>query len=234
MDEMNHNSEHILRVYVNSDDGRQRSRLIKVVKTYSSKGVDIHLPKKDELVSLGWIPEMIYKLGNSHHSLDITISPKLDTHHFELDRICDKATCTSVNVCPEEPDSTTSSNQNNTPIGREPEKPNRVYEVTFRNRKVRINGLVLSEPRYDSENEIVFNYIFSNPNRKISLNEIESKTGISIAKRIGVIVRDLGFKKDLKKMFFPDVSKTALRFVNPVTSLELRSRGIQLPRIFSA
>lgn len=102
-----------------------------------------------------------------------------------------------------------------------------VYEITYSPwREVLLNkDIKLSKPDFDSENDIVFNYLYKNPNKKIYRDGIEKEEGREISKSLHKIVENLGFKGDLKKVFF-QVSKNAICFNNPITKEDLEALGI--------
>lgn len=106
-----------------------------------------------------------------------------------------------------------------------------LYEVTFRNREIAVNGFRLSRPNFNSENDLVFEHVFANPNRRIDLGEIESVIGRPLTKKLREVVRDLGFIGELCDMFFPGVSKTAIEFVNPVRGSDFEARKLRSPRL---
>jgi hypothetical protein len=94
-----------------------------------------------------------------------------------------------------------------------------LYKITYSShtRKIKINNLVIHTPDFNSENDIFFNYVIKNAGRPIPFDELESISGDKINKRLIHIVRDLGFTGNLKKIFFPVVSKNKVMFVNPIT-----------------
>lgn len=106
--------------------------------------------------------------------------------------------------------------------------PELKYEIYYTpNREILLdNKYLLLKPNFNSENEVVFSYIFANQNRKISRDEIETKTKIKLSKALPDIVEKLGFKGDLKKVFF-SVSSDAVEFRNPVTKEMLSKLGIE-------
>lgn len=106
-----------------------------------------------------------------------------------------------------------------------------LYHIAYDNREVRINSIKLSKPNFDSENDVVFDYIVQHPNRKLAMSEIESAIHRNIQKEIKVIIRDLGFKKELKELFFPDVSKTAVFFRNPVSKEIFHQNSLKTPHM---
>lgn len=99
-------------------------------------------------------------------------------------------------------------------------------EITFsKNREILLNKLFLiGKPDFDSENELVFGYLYNNPNKRLSQAEIEEALNAKINKSFHKIIENLGFKGDLKHIFF-QVSKNTILFRNPVTSEELKSLG---------
>lgn len=99
-------------------------------------------------------------------------------------------------------------------------------EITFtKNREILLNNLFLiGKPDFDSENELVFGHLYNNPNKRLSQAEIEQSLNIKINKSFHKIIENLGFKGDLKHIFF-QVSKNTILFRNPVTPEELKSLG---------
>lgn len=102
-----------------------------------------------------------------------------------------------------------------------------VYRITYtQNREILLNeALRLARPDFDSENEVVFDYLYKNPNKKILKGQIEKETRRKITKSLHKIVENLGFKGDLKQAFF-QVSKTSIYFRNPITEDDLATLGI--------
>jgi len=95
------------------------------------------------------------------------------------------------------------------------------YEVKYNDhkREISINRFIIAKPDFESENDRFFNYIFLNPNRTISITEIEAKGngGEKFKKRVSDIVRDLGFKGNLRKVFLPVVTQTKIMLINPIS-----------------
>ena len=90
---------------------------------------------------------------------------------------------------------------------------------------------ILSKPNFGSTNELVFKYLYKNPNRIISIKELEREaTRETISKRLHDIVQELGFKKELRKAFF-NISKTNITFKNPVSQQDLTDLDIRLIKI---
>ena len=101
-----------------------------------------------------------------------------------------------------------------------------VYEVKYseKTREILINNFLLANPDFDSENERVFTYLYTHPNQRIDLKQLEKYSG-RLTKTLHKIVENLGFTKNLKRVFF-DVSKTGVRFRNPVTKKDLEELRI--------
>lgn len=102
-----------------------------------------------------------------------------------------------------------------------------VYWIDYseKSREIRINNLLLSKPDFDSKNEIVFTYLYNNPNKRIDKKEIEKETKEPINKRLHNIINELGFSGELKKAFF-SISKTSIEFRNPIKRKDLQDLGI--------
>lgn len=94
-----------------------------------------------------------------------------------------------------------------------------LYSITYSDhtREIKLNNIVLKKPDFNSENDNCFNFICQNAGRPIGIAELEEATGSKLNKRLAHIVRDLGFKKELKDIFFPVVTKDQVMFVNPIT-----------------
>lgn len=106
-------------------------------------------------------------------------------------------------------------------------EPEIVYQISYTTaREILLdNKYQLAKPDFDSENDVVFDYLYKNPNKKITRDEIEEQLKIELKKSLHKIVENLGFKGELKKVFF-DVSKNSIQFNNPITRECLKSLGI--------
>lgn len=104
-----------------------------------------------------------------------------------------------------------------------------LYRVSYsdKSREILVNNLLLAKPDFGSENEMVFGYIYQHPNERLNKTQIEQQLNISIGKSFHKIVENLGFKGDLRKAFF-DLSKTYIRFRNPVTKKDLDALNIEI------
>jgi len=95
-----------------------------------------------------------------------------------------------------------------------------------------LNGYFqIAKTNYNSENDIVCSYLINNPNKHITIKEIEKRATFEpLKKRPHEIVRDLGFKGELSKAFFK-LSKDGFYLRNPVGKDELENLGINLIKI---
>lgn len=106
------------------------------------------------------------------------------------------------------------------------------YEVKYseKSREVLINNFLLAKPDFNSENEVVFSYLYQNANRTVKTAELEKQVGDKLKKPIHNILRDLGFTGKLAKAFF-SASKNGVMFRNPITYQDLKDLGIERIKI---
>lgn len=96
-----------------------------------------------------------------------------------------------------------------------------MYQIIYtKQRQVLMNNAQISKPDFNSENDRVFSFLYENPNRRISIEEIEKAVQGKLTKSLHKIVENLGFEGDTKEVFF-SVSKTAIEFRNPITKKDL-------------
>lgn len=88
------------------------------------------------------------------------------------------------------------------------------YEINFSKiRQITINNeYLLSRPNFNSENAEFFDYIFNHPKVEIDKPQLQAALKIKFKKSISGILSDLGFKGEIRKAFFPSVSKSSLIF----------------------
>ncbi len=93
-------------------------------------------------------------------------------------------------------------------------------------REVLLNDIIIiSKPNFNSVNDIVFSYLYKHPNKAITKKVLERDVyKQTITKRLHDIVQELGFKKELAKIFF-SVSKTQIEFKNPITKQDIEDLG---------
>lgn len=107
-----------------------------------------------------------------------------------------------------------------------------VHKITYtRDRKILLdNKYMIANPNFDSENDNVFKFLYEHPNTKWSKEDLVKHSGQIVTKEWDKIVENLGFKGDLRRVFF-DVSKTHVKFNNPITDSVLQQLGISQIRI---
>lgn len=103
-----------------------------------------------------------------------------------------------------------------------------IYEIKYapKTREILINNFLVSRPNSFSENDEVFEYLYRNPNKEISLEEIETNLRKKLTKSFSKILENLGFVGSLKNIFFK-ASKDKIMFVNPATVKDLEELGIK-------
>jgi len=108
-----------------------------------------------------------------------------------------------------------------------------VYEVKLEGREVLLNEFLLTRLDFNSENDNIFKHLYEHPNQTISVTELEKQLGDTPRKKpLHKIVENLGFTREIKRAFF-DISKSSIRFRNPLTTKDLEQLGIsrlRLPR----
>ncbi|MFA6587581.1 MAG: hypothetical protein WCT08_00790 [Patescibacteria group bacterium] len=105
--------------------------------------------------------------------------------------------------------------------------PRSIYSI-FRpkTRELIINDRILSRPNFDSENDKFCEYVFAHPDQKHTKKDIESGMRTTLKKSLHQIIDDLGFTKELKKLFFPGISSAGVEFRTKIDTQNLRSLNI--------
>ncbi len=116
----------------------------------------------------------------------------------------------------------------NDPQSNKPSLDGIIYEIKYseKTRKILINNFLLKQPRSFGGNEAIFSYLFDNPNQEKTIEDIISGTGLESDIDLNKFVENLGFKGDLRKVFFR-VSKDTVQFNNPITKTDLDDLGIK-------
>jgi len=101
------------------------------------------------------------------------------------------------------------------------EKGEPMYQITYtKQRQVLMNNAQISKPDFNSENDLVFSFLYEHPNKRVNREELEKAVGSKLTKSLHKIVENLGFEGDTKEVFF-SVSKNAIEFRNPITKKDL-------------
>ena len=115
-----------------------------------------------------------------------------------------------------------------------------VFSVQFNDidRIIQVNGKIITRPRFNKENDNVFEYIFNHPNQILKVdNEDKLEGAVEVFKSLDDVVKNLQFSGQARQLFFPKVSDTEIEFRNPITLGELKQRGfdenITLDELFS-
>lgn len=96
-----------------------------------------------------------------------------------------------------------------------------MYQITYtKQRQVLMNNAQISKPDFNSENDLVFSFLYEHPNKRITREDLEKAIGEKLTKSLHKIVENLGFEGDTKEVFF-SVSKNAIEFRNPITKRDL-------------
>jgi len=107
----------------------------------------------------------------------------------------------------------------------DPNKPRYFVKFDPKSRKVTLNEqYLLSKPDFLGTNHKFIEYMTSRPNENITKNELEKQLGE--LRSFQAILSDLGFKGELKTLFFNNASSEGIFFRNPVTRDDLTSLGI--------
>ncbi len=101
------------------------------------------------------------------------------------------------------------------------EKNEVVYEITYtKQRLILMNNVQIGRPDFNSENDLVFSFLYAHPNESVTREQIEKVVGSKLNKSLHKIVENLGFEGDTKEVFI-SVSKNAIQFRNPITKKDL-------------
>ena len=94
-----------------------------------------------------------------------------------------------------------------------------LYKITYseHTREIKLNNMILARLQSDSKNVNFFEYVYSHSNQQLAVSDIEKDTAYALSSNIQDILRDLGFKENIRKVFFPIATKAKVMFVNPIT-----------------
>jgi hypothetical protein len=102
-----------------------------------------------------------------------------------------------------------------------------IYLIEYKNRKVVLKDVdnckeyILSKPQFNETGDLFMCYIINNPDKKIRKEAIEKYNGKKIPTGFHQLLNNLGFKGEIKKIFFPGVSNNSVMFKNNVTKKDV-------------
>lgn len=91
--------------------------------------------------------------------------------------------------------------------------------------------VLLTRPRFNSTNCLFFEYIYSNPNKTLAGEEIRKVIKSYVGPK--QVLRDLGFSRSLRKMFFPGASVDGVYFRNPITISDFKELKLSAKQLES-
>lgn len=104
---------------------------------------------------------------------------------------------------------------------------NYIYAVNYKNKKVILKDArhckecILSKPQFNEPNDLFMSYIVDNPDKKIRKEDIEKSIGRKIPTEFHQLLSNLGFKGEMKRIFFPGVSNNSICFKNNITESDI-------------
>lgn len=103
-----------------------------------------------------------------------------------------------------------------------------VYRITYtKRREILLNNEIrIANPDFDSENDVVFEYIYMHPDQKLTKEQIEQAINRKIGKSFHKILENLNFAGNRKRAFF-SVSSSSILFRNPITRADLTELDIE-------
>lgn len=109
--------------------------------------------------------------------------------------------------------------------------PKNTYFITVStSRKVLLNNtFILSTPNFVSENHQFIEYVIAHPDQVLTKADFESEN-VKLKKTMHSILGDLGFKGQVRKMFF-EVSKNKIKFRNYVPETELKALEVNVAEL---
>jgi hypothetical protein len=118
------------------------------------------------------------------------------------------------------------------PITKENEIP--VYKISQGyQHEIIINSVSeLCKPHFHKTNDVVFTFLYKNPNKTFTRQQIEDGIGTSFSKPFNTILNELKFTGEFRKIFFPHVSKNAIEFRNPINTNDLIAAGVDQDKLF--
>jgi hypothetical protein len=100
-----------------------------------------------------------------------------------------------------------------------------------RSRKVMLNNtFVLSSPNFNTENHQFIEYVIEHEDEKLTRDQINTDANIELKKSFHSTLGDLGFKGEIRKLFF-EASKDTVLFRNNVPENELEALEINVEKL---
>ena len=101
-----------------------------------------------------------------------------------------------------------------------------ILKISYDNHKLKINGIIIAKPHFESENDYFATYITNHSSGKLTNSEFVKFKNSKMTKKFDQIINDLGFKRSIKKLFFPNISIKAVEFRNQITIEDMKKAGI--------
>ena len=117
-------------------------------------------------------------------------------------------------------------NQNNSGKLKRSKKIVHWVELNYSGELVMDSAYILSKPNIDSENECFISYVINRSGKNITKKDIENDQNIKITRSFNNILNDLGFKGEIKKLFFPITSAGEVRFFRKLKQIDVTSSSI--------
>jgi len=96
-------------------------------------------------------------------------------------------------------------------------------------REIILNDIfLLSKPESFGENESFFEYLYNHQNTELNISNIEKELNLKLEKPVSKILENLGFRKDLKRVFFK-LGQGKILFKNPIPKSDLTDSGTRIP-----
>lgn len=105
-----------------------------------------------------------------------------------------------------------------------------LYRIKYNNQQILLNAILLAKTEFMGIPDQIFRYFYEHPNTEISMTKLKQVLKTSIPRKLPDIIKDLGFTAELKDMFFPSISSTAGKFINPITISDFRERQLSIPK----
>jgi len=109
---------------------------------------------------------------------------------------------------------------------------NVLYSIQYTERREIVinNKYILCQPRFGQDNDLVFRFLYQKPTKSFTHKEVESEIKEKLdgvfSKRFNTILSELGFTGQLRRLFFPNVSRVAIKFNNNLTKTDLEKLKI--------